>query len=80
MPLTGALSGALNTNGIDPETLAAIGQLGSIWTGGGTIVAWSSLVAIAGFSGISVMELVRKNFLPVMVGLIVMTIVAVLIW
>nr|WP_289038693.1 hypothetical protein [uncultured Allobacillus sp.] len=80
LPLTGALSGALNTNGIDPETLAAIGQLGSIWTGGGTIVAWSSLVAIAGFSGISVMELVRKNFLPVIIGLIVMTVVAVLIW
>ena len=80
LPLTGALSGALSTNGIDPETLAAIGQLGSIWTGGGTIVAWSSLVAIAGFSGISVMELVRKNFLPVMVGLIVMTIAALLIW
>ena len=63
-----------------PTTLAAIGQMGSIWTGGGTIVAWSSLVAVAGFAGVSVTELVRRNFFPVVVGLLVSTLVALLIW
>ena len=77
LPLTGALADSLQTGSIDSGTLAAIGQMGAIWTGGGTIVAWSSLIAIAGFCGVSVMDLVRKNFIPVILGLIVSTIVAV---
>jgi hypothetical protein len=80
LPLTGSLAGALSTQGIDASTLASIGQMGSIWTGGGTIVAWSSVIAIAGFCGISVMELVRKTFLPVMIGLVTATIFAILIF
>ncbi|MFD2043903.1 hypothetical protein ACFSTA_05035 [Ornithinibacillus salinisoli] len=79
LPLTGALAASLETASIDTATLAAIGQMGAIWTGGGTLVAWSSLIAIAGLCGVSVMDLVRKNFLPVIIGLIVMTVVAVLI-
>ncbi|WP_096270075.1 hypothetical protein [Paucisalibacillus globulus] len=79
LPLTGALAASLETQGMDTATLAAIGQMGAIWTGGGTIVAWSSLIAIAGFCGVSVMELVRKNFLPVIIGLFVMTLFGVFI-
>ncbi|REJ08837.1 hypothetical protein [Halobacillus trueperi] len=80
LPLTGALSASLANGTIDASTLAAIGQMGSIWTGGGTIIAWSSLIAIAGFCGVPVMELVRKNFIPVMLGLIASTIVALLLF
>lgn len=80
LPLTGALSGALASTGMDPSTLAAIGQMGSIWTGGGTIIAWSSMIAIAGFCGVPVMDLVRKNFIPVMLGLIAATMFAVFFW
>jgi hypothetical protein len=79
LPLTGALSGPLGqTVGIDPVTLAAIGQMGAIWVGGGTLIAWSSLVAVAGFAKVPVMELVRKNFFPVIIGLIVSTLFGVL--
>ncbi|MCM3741857.1 hypothetical protein M3210_16515 [Oceanobacillus luteolus] len=77
LPLTGALAASLETASIDASTLAAIGQMGAIWTGGGTIIAWSSLIAIAGFCGVSVMDLVRKNFFPVMIGLTIMTFIAV---
>ncbi|MCM3733491.1 hypothetical protein M3196_17725 [Fictibacillus nanhaiensis] len=81
LPLTGALSGALHTGtGIDPTTLAAIGQMGAIWTGGGTIIAWSSLVAVAGFCGVPILELARKNFFPVLTGLFLATFLAILIW
>jgi hypothetical protein len=81
LPLTGSLSGALApTVGMDPSTLAAIGQMGSVWSGGGTLIAWSSLVAVAGFAGVSVIELARKNFLPVSIGLIVSTIAAIMLW
>ncbi|MFB4169541.1 hypothetical protein [Virgibacillus sp. JSM 102003] len=79
LPLTGALAASLESSAIDSGTLAAIGQMGSIWTGGGTIVAWSSMIAIAGFCGVSVMDLVRKNFVPVILGLIISTVFAVLI-
>lgn len=81
LPLTGSLSGALGpTVGIDPSTLAAIGQMGSVWSGGGTLIAWSSLVAVAGFAGVSVIELARKNFIPVVLGLSIATVAALFIW
>ena len=81
LPLVGSLSGALGPAvGIDPETLGAIGQMGAIWVGGGTLIAWSSLVAVAGFAKVPVMELVRKSFVPVVVGLFISTIVAIMIF
>ncbi|MFZ5825485.1 MAG: hypothetical protein ACOY94_14385 [Bacillota bacterium] len=81
LPITGALSGALaQGTAVDPTMLAAVGQMGNIWTGGGTIIAWSSLVAVAGFAGVSAVDLARRNFVPVIVGLILATIVAVILW
>lgn len=76
LPLIGALSEALGPPaGVDPETLAAIGQNAASWTGGGTLIAWSSLVAVAGVTGVPVVELVRRLFIPVVTGLIVATLV-----
>ncbi|KLL96007.1 membrane protein, partial [Rhodococcus sp. IITR03] len=81
LPLTGALSGALGPAvDVDPSTLAAIGQMGNIWAGGGVIIAWSSLVAVAGFARVPVLDLARKCFLPVMAGLILSTVFAVLVF
>ncbi len=79
LPLTGALAGALGpVSGMDPVTLAAIGQMGAVWVGGGTLIAWSSLVAVAGVSRVPAQEIVRVCFLPVIIGLIVSTLFAVL--
>lgn len=79
LPLTGALAGPLGTTmGIDPATLAAIGQMGAIWVGGGTLIAWSSLVAVAGFAKVPVLELVRKCFFPVIIGLLASTVFAII--
>lgn len=81
LPLTGSLSGALGpASGVDVETLAAIGQMGSIWAGGGTLIAWSSLLAVAGFARVNVLDLVRNLFLPVIAGLAISTVVAVIIF
>lgn len=78
LPLTGSLSGALApVVDMDPSTLAAIGQMGNIWSGGGTLVAWSSLVAVAGFARVPVLSLARKCFLPVMSGLLLSTVFAI---
>src|SRR5690554_1577366 len=81
LPLIGSLAGSIGPSiGVDPATLAAIGQMGSIWVGGGTLIAWSSLVAVAGFAKVPVMELVRKSFIPVIVGLILATFLGLLIF
>ncbi len=81
LPLTGALSGALApTVGLEPATLAAIGQMGAVWTGGGTLIAWSSLIAVAGFARVPVLDAVRALTLPVLTGLAVATVSAVLLW
>lgn len=81
LPLTGSLSGTLGpVVGLEPETLAAIGQMGNIWSGGGTLVAWSSLIAVAGFARVSVIELARMCFIPVVAGLVLSTIVAVVVF
>jgi hypothetical protein len=80
LPLTGSLAGTLGpVTGTDPETLAAIGQMGNIWSGGGTLVAWSSLIAVAGFARVPVIDLARRCFIPVVVGLVLSTVVAVLV-
>lgn len=81
LPLTGTLAGALGPNaGMDVAALAAIGQMGSVWTGGGTLIAWSSLIAVAGFARINVLELTRALLIPVILGLITATIAAVVLW
>lgn len=81
LPLTGSLAGSLAEGaGVSSPTLAAIGQMGNIWSGGGTLVAWSSLLAVAGFVRVPAIELARRCFLPVIVGLVVCTVFAVLVF
>src|SRR4051812_40655648 len=81
LPLTGSLAGSLSHGaGVSSPTLAAIGQMGNIWSGGGTLVAWSSLLAVAGFVRVPVVELARRCFVPVVSGLVVCTIFAVVVF
>lgn len=81
LPLTGSLAGSLSEGaGVSSPTLAAIGQMGNIWSGGGTLVAWSSLLAVAGFVRVPAVELARRCFLPVVAGLAVATVVAVVVF
>ncbi len=79
LPLTASLAEALGgPAGINVKAMAAIGQMGSVWTGGGTIIAWAfGLVATAGIAGVKPLDLARKNFIPVLAGLFVATIVAI---
>jgi hypothetical protein len=80
LPLTGSLAGTLgHVTSVDSSTLAAIGQMGNIWSGGGTLVAWSSLIAVAGFARVPVIELARRCFVPVVAGLVLATVVAVIV-
>ena len=56
-------------------TLTALGQIAAIWVGGGTLVPWA-LIPIAAICNVSPFELARRNLVPVSLGLIITTIVA----
>lgn len=80
LPLVGGLANALGrTVDTDVSALAAIGQMGSVWTGK-TLTAWSALAAVAGFARVSVLDAVRNLALPVILGLVAATAFAVIVW
>lgn len=75
--LVGTLAQALGTPiGANVAVLAALGQMGSVWSGGGTLVPWGVL-DIAGVTGCNPETLTRRNFLPVICGLAAATVVAI---
>ena len=56
-------------------TLTALGQIAAIWVGGGTLIPWA-LIPAAAICNVDPFEMARRNLIPVFVGLIVTTIVA----
>jgi hypothetical protein len=81
LPFTGGLADALaGSSAGDTATLAAIAQNAAGWTGGGTLVIWSSLIAVAGLCGVPVATLARRLFIPVVTGLLVSVVVAAVLW
>ncbi|SDK74053.1 hypothetical protein [Natronincola ferrireducens] len=75
--LSGSLARVFGTavNG-SIATIGALGQISAIWIGGGTVIPWSGLIAVAAICEVSPMELARRNLIPVMIGLAVTTILA----
>jgi hypothetical protein len=61
--------------GSGAATLTALGQISAIWVGGGTLVPWA-IIPVAAICNVDVFELARRNLLPVTIGLIATTIVA----
>jgi hypothetical protein len=57
-------------------TLTALGQIAAIWVGGGTLVPWA-LIPAAAICNVDAFELARRNLVPVLIGLVVTTIVAI---
>lgn len=80
VPLVAGLAAAIGGPlGYNVAALAALGQVSAIWVGGGCLCAWAfGAVASAGVAGVEPGDLVRKNFIPVMAGLIAATIVTTL--
>jgi len=79
LPLVGSVAATFGKAiAIDKATLAALGQIGGVWTGGGTIIPWG-LIPVAAITGVNPIELARRNFVPVVVGFVATTIVAILL-
>ncbi len=79
LPLVGAVAATFEKAiTVDKATLAALGQIGGVWTGGGTIIPWG-LIPVAAITGVNPIELARRNFVPVVLGFIATTIVAIIL-
>ena len=55
------------------STLTALGQIAAIWVGVGTLIPWAVIPAAA-ICGVDPFELTRRNFKPVVIGLVITTI------
>lgn len=79
IPLVGSIARLFagdNTSSL--ATLTALGQISGIWIGGGTIIPWAVIPAAA-ICGLSPFEVAKRNLKPVLIGLGVTTLVAILI-
>lgn len=74
--LAGSIANLFGTAiGEGTATLTALGQIAAIWVGEGTLVPWA-LIPAAAICNVSPFELARRNLIPVVIGLVVTTIVA----
>jgi hypothetical protein len=79
LPLVGTLAQVFSGSiGIRKEGIAALGQIVTIWIGGGTIIPWS-VVPIAAVCNVEPFDIVRKNLIPVLVGITATIIFAVIL-
>lgn len=76
LPLTGSLAQTFGSavNGSVP-ILAALGQIGAVFVGGGTIVPWG-IIPVAAICNVNPLDLARKNIVPVFIGFFVTFITA----
>jgi hypothetical protein len=79
LPIVGTLAHTFsNAIDIDKESIAAFGQIITVWIGGGTIIPWS-VVAAAGICKVEPFEVARKNIIPVTCGIVATVILAMII-
>ncbi len=68
LPLVGSIAQTFSSMGnIHIASLAALGQLVTVWVGGGTIIPWG-VIPVAAICGIEATDLARKNLIPVLCG------------
>ncbi len=68
LPLIGSLADTFSKAvDVSKETLAALGQITTIWVGGGTIIPWG-IIPVAAICNVNPLELAKKNLKPVLIG------------
>lgn len=79
LPLIGTLAQVFSSSvHVDEASLAALGQIITIWIGGGTIIPWS-VVPVAAICNVEPFEIVKKNIIPVSLGIIAVIATAIFI-
>jgi hypothetical protein len=80
LPIVGAVAKTFSANtGLNTAYLAALGQVVTIWVGGGTIIPWG-VIPVASICNIKAADLARRNLFPVACGIgaaIVVTVILV---
>ncbi len=71
---TAQLFGA--STGASIPTLTALGQFAAIWVGGGCLIPWA-IIPVSAICKVSPFEVAKRNFNPVVIGLVVTTIFAI---
>lgn len=76
LPLVGSLAQTFSiATNASVATLAALGQIITVWVGGGTIIPWG-VIPVAAICNVKPADLARKNLVPVMIGIVATVIVA----
>lgn len=76
LPLVGSLAQTFSlATGANVATLSALGQIVTIWTGGGTIIPWG-VIPVAAICNVKAADLARKNLIPVLCGMAATLVVA----
>jgi hypothetical protein len=79
LPIVGSLAYTFsNVINISKEGLAALGQIITVWVGGGTIIPWA-VIPVAAICGVNAADLARKNLIPVLCGIGATILVAIII-
>lgn len=79
LPIVGSLAYTFsNIININMAGLAALGQVITIWVGGGTIIPWA-VIPVAAICNIDPQTLARKNLIPVLCGIAAAIVVALII-
>lgn len=79
LPLVGSVANTFAVaSGVKVAYLAALGQVVTIWVGGGTIIPWG-VIPVAAICNVKASELARKNLIPVLCGLVAAVLVTVIL-
>ncbi|AEF83044.1 transporter [Leadbettera azotonutricia] len=79
LPIVGAVAKTFSMNtGLSTAYLAALGQVVTIWVGGGTIIPWG-VIPVASICNVKAADLARRNLIPVAFGILAAIIVTVII-
>jgi hypothetical protein len=74
LPMCGSIASTFAVaTGVKAAYLAALGQIVTIWVGGGTIIPWG-VIPVAAICDVKAADLARKNFIPVACGIAAATI------
>jgi hypothetical protein len=79
LPIVGAVAKTFAANtGLSTAYLAALGQVVTVWVGGGTIIPWG-VIPVASICDIKAADLARRNLFPVSCGILAAIVVTVIL-
>ncbi|MDR3336336.1 MAG: hypothetical protein LBT16_03935 [Treponema sp.] len=77
LPIVGSVASTFSANtGFNAMYLAALGQVVTIWVGGGTIIPWG-VIPVASICDVPAADLARKNLIPVFCGIAAATVLTI---